>query len=137
MKLPMEQDRIEKQIELKAPLERIWRALTDYREFSQWFGVNLEGPFIPGQTARGRLTYPGYEHHIMEVVVQKMQPERLFSFTWHPYATRFTKRLLAGAVNLGRVPAGAKKRRHSAHGNRIGLQQNFRRPPARGISDER
>lgn len=82
----MEQDRIEKQIELKAPLERIWRALTDYREFSQWFGVNLEGPFIPGQTARGRLTYPGYEHHIMEVVVQKMQPERLFSFTWHPYA---------------------------------------------------
>ena len=57
MKLPIEQDRIEKQIELKAPLARVWRAVTDYREFSQWFGVNLEGPFIPGQTARGRITY--------------------------------------------------------------------------------
>jgi len=89
MKLPIEsndQDRIEKQIELKAPLARVWRAVTDYREFSQWFGVNLEGPFIPGQAARGRITYPGYEQYIMEVVVQTMEPERLFSFTWHPYA---------------------------------------------------
>ena len=86
MKLPIEQDRIEKQIELKAPVARVWRALTDYREFSKWFQVNLEAPFVPGQTVRGRITYPGYEHHTMEVVVQKMEPERLFSFTWHPYA---------------------------------------------------
>ena len=86
MKLPVEQDRIEKQIELKAPVARVWRALTDHREFGQWFRVNLEGPFVPGQTSRGRITYPGYEHLKWESVVQKMEPERLFSFTWHPYA---------------------------------------------------
>ena len=86
MKLPMEQDRIEKQIELKAPVARVWRALTDYREFSEWFGVNLEGPFVPGQTSRGQMAITGYEHLKWEAVVQKMEPERLFSFTWHPYA---------------------------------------------------
>jgi uncharacterized protein YndB with AHSA1/START domain len=79
-------DRIAKQIELKAPLNRVWRALTDYREFGAWFRVNLEGPFVPGKTTKGHITYPGYEHLKMEIVVQKMEPERLFSFTWHPYA---------------------------------------------------
>jgi uncharacterized protein YndB with AHSA1/START domain len=77
---------IEKRIELKAPVSRVWRALTDYREFGEWFRVKLEGPFVPGQVARGQITYPGYEHIKWEVVVQKMEPERLFSFTWHPYA---------------------------------------------------
>src|SRR5438876_6203392 len=79
-------DRIEKRIELNAPPARVWRALTDHREFGQWFRVNLESPFVPGKTTRGRITYPGYEHLVMEVVVQKMEPERLFSFHWHPYA---------------------------------------------------
>jgi uncharacterized protein YndB with AHSA1/START domain len=78
--------RIEKRIELKAPLSRVWRALTDHREFGEWFRVKLEGPFVPGQVSRGRITYPGYEHLKWEAVVQKMEPERLFSFTWHPYA---------------------------------------------------
>jgi uncharacterized protein YndB with AHSA1/START domain len=82
----MDRDRIEKQIELKAPISRVWSALTDHREFGQWFRVNLEGPFVPGQTSRGQITYPGYEHLKWEAVVQKMEPERLFSFTWHPYA---------------------------------------------------
>jgi uncharacterized protein YndB with AHSA1/START domain len=91
MKLPIEQDRIEKQIELKAPVARVWRALTDYREFSKWFQVNLEAPFVPGQTSRGQITYPGYEHLKWEAVVQKMEPERLFSFTWHPYAVELQK----------------------------------------------
>src|SRR5206468_4029008 len=79
-------DRIEMRIELNAPPARVWRALTDHREFGQWFRVNLEAPFVPRQSTRGRITYPGYEHLIMEVVVQKMVPERLFSFHWHPYA---------------------------------------------------
>ena len=86
MKLPNSTDRIEKQIQLKAPLARVWSALTDYRQFGQWFGVNLEGPFASGQVARGKITYPGYEHVTMEVVVQKIEPERFFSYTWHPYA---------------------------------------------------
>lgn len=79
-------DRFEKRIELKATPARVWRALTDYREFGEWFRVNLEGPFVPGKATRGRITYPGYEHLVMEVVVQKMERERLFSFHWHPYA---------------------------------------------------
>jgi uncharacterized protein YndB with AHSA1/START domain len=78
--------RIEKRIELKAPVSRVWRALTDHDEFGQWFGVKLTSAFVPGRSSRGHITYPGYEHLIMEVVVQKMEPERLFSFTWHPYA---------------------------------------------------
>ncbi len=86
MTLHMDEDRIEKQIELKAPRARVWRALTDYREFSAWFGVKLECPFVPGQTCRGQITIPGYEHMRMEIVVQKMEPEQLFSYTWHPYA---------------------------------------------------
>ena len=80
------ENRIEKRIELKAPVSRVWRALTDYREFGEWFLVKLEGPFVPGQVTRGHITYPGYEHLKWEAKVQKMEPERLFSFTWHPYA---------------------------------------------------
>jgi uncharacterized protein YndB with AHSA1/START domain len=79
-------DRIVKQIELKAPLARVWRALTDFREFGSWFRVELQGPFEVGKTARGHITYPGYEHLAWEAVVASMEPERLFSFTWHPYA---------------------------------------------------
>ncbi len=55
-------DRIEKTIELKAPVSRVWRALTDHQEFGAWFRVKLDGPFVPGQTSRGQITYPGYEH---------------------------------------------------------------------------
>ena len=78
-------DRIEKQIELKAPVSRVWRALTDYREFGQWFRVKLDGPFVQGQVSQGNITYPGYEHVKWYAVVQRIEPERLFSFTWpHP-----------------------------------------------------
>ena len=79
-------DRIEKTIELNAPVARVWRALTDYREFGTWFRVELEGPFVAGKLARGRTTNPGCELLAFEVTVQKIEPERCFSFTWHPYA---------------------------------------------------
>jgi uncharacterized protein YndB with AHSA1/START domain len=78
-------DLIEKTVELKATVSRVWRALTDHEAFGKWFGVRLEGPFAPGQVSRGQITYPGYAHLRWEAVVQKMEPERLFSFTWHPY----------------------------------------------------
>jgi len=77
-------DRIEKQIELKAPISRVWRAITDHKEFGEWFRVDLESPFVPGQPARGKVLYPGYEHLTWEAVVQNIEPERYFSFTWHP-----------------------------------------------------
>jgi uncharacterized protein YndB with AHSA1/START domain len=79
-------NRIEKRIELNAPVSRVWRALTNHEQFGQWFRVSLDSPFIPVKPTRGHITYPGYEHLIMEVVVTRMEPEHLFSFTWHPYA---------------------------------------------------
>jgi uncharacterized protein YndB with AHSA1/START domain len=79
-------DRIEKHIELKAPVARVWRALTDYREFGEWFRVKLDGPFVPGEVSTGHITYAGYEHLKWNATVKAMEPERLFSFTWHPYA---------------------------------------------------
>ena len=82
----MNTDTIEKRILLKAPLPRVWRALTNHEEFGQWFRVKLEGPFAVGEVSRGHVTYPGYEHLKWEAVVTKVEPERCFAFTWHPYA---------------------------------------------------
>jgi len=79
-------DRIEKQIILRATRSRVWRALTDSKEFGVWFQAVLAGPFLPGTQVKGRITYPRYEHLTMEIVIEKMEPERLFSFRWHPYA---------------------------------------------------
>jgi uncharacterized protein YndB with AHSA1/START domain len=74
--------KVEKRIEINAPVSRVWRALTDYLEFGAWFRVKLEGPFIVGQLSRGQMTFPGYEHIQWEAVVEKMEHERLFSFRW-------------------------------------------------------
>lgn len=79
-------DRIEKNILLRAPRARVWRALTDAEEFGSWFGVKLEGRFEIGARVRGKITHPGYEHLTMELMVERMDAERLFSFRWHPYA---------------------------------------------------
>jgi len=82
----MSTDRIEKRIELKAPVARVWRALTDYQEFGEWFKVNLEGPFVPGEIAYGQITHPGYEHVRMQIRIKDIVPERLFSYEWVPYS---------------------------------------------------
>ncbi|HVR68203.1 MAG TPA: SRPBCC family protein [Verrucomicrobiae bacterium] len=79
-------DRIEKSIDLKAPQSRVWKALTDHREFGTWFGVRLDGPFTPGQPSTGQLTIKGLEHIRWSAMVQKIEPERYFAYKWHPYA---------------------------------------------------
>ena len=79
-------DRIEKTITLRAPRSRVWRALTVAEEFGEWFRVKLEGPFVEGATVRGRITHPGYEHLTMEIMVERLDPERYFAYRWHPYA---------------------------------------------------
>jgi uncharacterized protein YndB with AHSA1/START domain len=79
-------DRIEKQIEIAAPVSKVWRAITDSQQFGEWFLVKMEGPFVAGQPSSGQITHPGYEHVRMEIVIQAIEPETLFSFTWHPYA---------------------------------------------------
>jgi uncharacterized protein YndB with AHSA1/START domain len=79
-------DRIEKTIDLNAPILRVWWALTDHKEFGEWFRVRLEGPFTPGMATAGHITYPGYEHLRWHATVTKMESPHLFAFTWHPYA---------------------------------------------------
>jgi uncharacterized protein YndB with AHSA1/START domain len=77
-------DRIEKTVILKAPRSRIWRALSHAKEFGEWFKVALDTEFTPGATIHGTITYPGYEGLKMEMVIDRMEPERLFSYRWHP-----------------------------------------------------
>src|SRR5215208_1009516 len=79
-------DRIEKKVVLRAPRSRVWRALTTAEEFGAWFRVKLDGVFAEGVTIRGRITHPGYEHMTMDILVERIQPERYFSYRWHPYA---------------------------------------------------
>jgi uncharacterized protein YndB with AHSA1/START domain len=79
-------DVIEKEIVVRAPRSRVWRAITDSQEFGKWFQAEMKDPFVPGARAHGRITHPGYEHLVIEVDVERMEPEHLFSLRWHPYA---------------------------------------------------
>lgn len=78
-------DRFEKTIELKAPIERVWRAVTDHREFGQWFLVRLDQPFTVGGKSTGQMTYPGFEHLPWEAQVQAMDEPYYFVYRWPPY----------------------------------------------------
>ena len=79
-------DRIEKVVSLDAPRPRVWRALTDVRQFNAWFGSALRGAFTPGAEVSGNLTFKGYEHVTMTIWIETMETERRFAFRWHPYA---------------------------------------------------
>ena len=79
-------DRIEKEIVIKAPRARVWRALTDAAEFGKWFGAEMKDKFTPGARVQGKITNVGYEHLKLEMTVERMEPEQLFSWRWHPYA---------------------------------------------------
>ena len=79
-------DRIEEKILLRVPRARVWRALTDAEEFGAWFGVKLAGAFAPGAVVKGKITEKEYEGLPFELVVDRIEPRRLFSWRWHPYA---------------------------------------------------
>jgi uncharacterized protein YndB with AHSA1/START domain len=90
-------DRIEKKIVLRAPRQRVWRAISDTREFGTWFGLRFEGEFAPGKLMRGVIVptevsaevaaaQKPYEGMPCEITIERMEPERLFSFRWHPHA---------------------------------------------------
>ena len=79
-------DRIERSVVINAPRERVWRALSNAEEFGTWFRADLKGQaFAPGRRVRGRITYPGYEHLWFDVVVDRIEPQQLLSYRWHPY----------------------------------------------------
>jgi uncharacterized protein YndB with AHSA1/START domain len=79
-------DRIEQSVELRAPLERVWRAISDHREFGRWFGVAIDKPFEKEVESTGRMTVAGYEHAPWRATVAAIQPMKRFAFTWRPYA---------------------------------------------------
>jgi uncharacterized protein YndB with AHSA1/START domain len=84
----MSTDRIQKHIQLNAPRARVWRALTDAKEFGTWFQCKLDGVFAPGKVLLGQITYPGYEHLKMQLHVERIEPEHYFSYRWHPHAVK-------------------------------------------------
>lgn len=79
-------DRIEKEILIRAPRGRVWRAISDSKEFGAWFQISFTEPFRPGARLQGRITYPGYEHLVAEFAIEAMEAERRFAYRWHPYA---------------------------------------------------
>lgn len=80
------QDRIQKVVELSAPVSRVWAALTDHVQFGEWFRVRLDGPFRVGAVTTGHITYPGHEDIEWVSVTEEITPERRFVFSWPPSA---------------------------------------------------
>jgi len=82
-------DRIEKEVRIKAPISRVWRALSNAEEFGKWFGADLTGKsFVPGQSIQGQFNIPGYEKRSLELVVDRIEPETYFSYRWHPCCSK-------------------------------------------------
>jgi len=80
-----ETDRIEKKVTLKAPQSRVWRAIADSKEFAEWFGMEVDGPFTPGKTIGCRIRMRG-QVFTFDIVIERIEPQRYFSYRWHPYA---------------------------------------------------
>lgn len=82
----MNTDRIEKTTVLRAPRAIVWRALTTAEEFGTWFGARLTGAFVPGARVTGRITIPGYDHLTIEMLIERVEPECVLAYRWHPHA---------------------------------------------------
>lgn len=85
---PTSTDRIERSIHIKAPRSRVWRALSNAEEYGHWFGANLKGQtFAPGQHVRGPMDAScGHDNVIFDALIERVEPEHLLSYRWHPYA---------------------------------------------------
>ncbi len=79
----MDDDKIIKSLVLEAPIANVWKALTDYKKFGEWFHVNLDQPFEVGAESTGHITYPGHEGVVWFAIVDQLDAERLFSFRWY------------------------------------------------------
>ncbi|MEO8678997.1 MAG: SRPBCC family protein [Vicinamibacterales bacterium] len=84
--MPMSPDRIEKTLVLRASRSQVWQALANAGHFGEWFGCTIDGAFTPGTRVTGRITTPGYDHLTMDLFIEQMVPDQLFSYRWHPYA---------------------------------------------------
>src|SRR5690606_17603289 len=97
-RMPQTTDRIEKKILIRAPRARVWDAITDSKQFGIWFGAQFDGPFIEGARLSGRIkptqvdegiaaSQEAYDGVPFEIVIERIEPERRFTFRWHPYPT--------------------------------------------------
>ena len=95
--MTIDTDRIQKNIVLRASRERIWRAISDAKQFGTWFGVEFEGDFVVGSHLKGRIvptkvdadiakTQEAYSGMAFEIFVERIEPMRVLAFRWHPYA---------------------------------------------------
>lgn len=75
-------DRIERSVDIGAPIERVWRAISDPAEFGAWFRVRLDGPFEAGTEQTGQMTYPGYEHYPWKARIVAVEPPHRLAFDW-------------------------------------------------------
>lgn len=131
-------DRIEKRIDLKAPIARVWRALSDSQEFGQWFRVALDGKFVEGATVRGNVTHPGYEHMKLELRIERMEAPRRLAYQWHEVGSpepwtdvEFTLEETATGTRLTLVESGfarlsPKKRAEQFRLNEQGWSEQMR-----------
>jgi uncharacterized protein YndB with AHSA1/START domain len=92
----MSMDRIEKEVVLRAPLERVWRAISDAEQFGQWFGVRFDGPFVEGASVTGVITPTTVDEDVARMQeehagtadtwhIVAIEPQRRMAFRWHPY----------------------------------------------------
>jgi uncharacterized protein YndB with AHSA1/START domain len=92
----MNPDRIEKEVLLKAPLDRVWRAISDAEEFGRWFGVRFDGPFVPGTSVIGTMTPTAVDEQVAKAQrpyagvadawqIVAVEPPRRLAYRWHPY----------------------------------------------------
>lgn len=79
-----QENTIERQIEINAPVAKVWEALTNAELFGQWFGANFHSPFVAGQTTKARNTLKGFEMD-MEFFVKEIRPQSYFAYAWHPF----------------------------------------------------
>jgi uncharacterized protein YndB with AHSA1/START domain len=93
----MSTDRIVKQVVLRAPVVKVWSAISDAQRFGSWFGVAFEGAFVAGAKLRGKIVptqvdaevamqQEPYAGATFELVVEAIEPMRRFAFRWHPFA---------------------------------------------------
>lgn len=156
---PSSTDRIEKRVDLDAPQSRVFRALTDVAQFNAWFGVKLDAPFVPGAAVSGKLTFKGYDHVTITIWIEAVEPERFFSFRWHPYAIEsdvdysaepttlvtFTlesidaahTRLVIVESGFDAIPESRRAKAFAMNaGGWNGQAENIRKYVERGVSDE-
>jgi uncharacterized protein YndB with AHSA1/START domain len=144
MKLHNSTDRIEKEIVLRAPRSRVWRALASAEEFGAWFGVKLEGAFAPGERVHGQITLPDHGLVTFKMTIERMDPESRMSYRWHPYAieagvdyssepttlVEFQLEEVAGGTHLTLVESGfdripAARRAEAFHMNDAGWAEQL------------